>query len=113
MLEDIVEAPENSVIILVASAHNPTGCDLNREQWSIVGDIIKARNLFPFFVMSFQGMVDGDLDADSYAIRLFAAKGIELFSAQSYEAKFGLYCTSKIPVDSNSSQEPRLTRIIE
>lgn len=92
MKEDIYKAPENSIILLQTSGHTPTGCDLTNDQWNELGDIILERNLFPFFVMCYQGLISGDLDVDAYAIRLFVEKGIEFFSAQTYEAKFGLYC---------------------
>lgn len=35
MLEDIENAPDKSIILLHACAHNPTGCDLTHEQWYI------------------------------------------------------------------------------
>lgn len=92
MKEDLKLAPENSIILMQTCGHNPTGHDLTDDQWEEVVEIVKERNLFPFFIMSWQGFISGDLDIDAYAIRLFSQKGVEFFSAQSYEAKFGLYC---------------------
>lgn len=92
MKEDIIKAPENSIIMLQTGGHVPTGCDINTAQWYELADIIKSHNLFPFFMMSFQGMITGDLDSDAFPIRLFVKKGIEFFTAQSYESKFGMYC---------------------
>jgi aspartate/tyrosine/aromatic aminotransferase len=45
MVEDLRQAPENSVIILQACAHNPTGCDLTKEQWIKVADIVQVTTL--------------------------------------------------------------------
>lgn len=42
MCEDLQNAPENSVIILHACAHNPTGCDPTTEQWKKLGTIIRV-----------------------------------------------------------------------
>ncbi|KAF7234304.1 hypothetical protein EG68_12221 [Paragonimus skrjabini miyazakii] len=42
MLTDIGDAPERAIIILHACAHNPTGMDLSREQWTKVAALIKV-----------------------------------------------------------------------
>jgi aspartate/tyrosine/aromatic aminotransferase len=47
LLEDIEEAPEDSVIVLHMAAHNPTGCDLTQEQWEQVADVMEVRLLYP------------------------------------------------------------------
>jgi Aspartate/tyrosine/aromatic aminotransferase len=43
MIQDLLEAPQNSVIVLQACAHNPTGCDLTKEQWIKVADVMRVR----------------------------------------------------------------------
>ena len=35
-------APENSIILLHACAHNPTGVDPNQEQWKKIAEIMKV-----------------------------------------------------------------------
>lgn len=45
MCEDLRAAPEDSVIILHACAHNPTGCDPTKEQWQKLAEIIRVNNL--------------------------------------------------------------------
>lgn len=42
MCQDLENAPENSVIILHACAHNPTGCDPSKDQWMALSKIIKV-----------------------------------------------------------------------
>merc|ERR1719470_434264 len=49
MMEDLEGAPMHSVIILHACAHNPTGVDPTKEQWGKIAELIKRKNLFPFF----------------------------------------------------------------
>lgn len=40
MLEDLEEAPEQSVVVLSASGHYPTGADLSQEEWKRVIDVL-------------------------------------------------------------------------
>lgn len=44
MLEDLNNAPEGSVILLHACAHNPTGCDPSRQQWISIADVAEVLN---------------------------------------------------------------------
>lgn len=91
LIEDLENAPENSVIILHACAHNPTGSDPTVEQWNKIADVIMEKKLFPFFDSAYQGFASGDLEKDSLAVRLFVSRGFELFCAQSFAKNFGLY----------------------
>ncbi|KAL2739600.1 hypothetical protein V1477_010989 [Vespula maculifrons] len=91
MLKDIKNAPENSVIILHACAHNPTGCDPTPEQWQKIADVIEENRLFTIFDSAYQGFATGDLDKDAFAVRMFAERGMEFICAQSFAKNFGLY----------------------
>lgn len=91
LLEDIGNAPEGSVIILHAVAHNPTGCDPTQEQWGRIAQLMKEKKLFAFLDSAYQGFASGDLDKDAWAVRHFVNKGFELFCAQSFAKNFGLY----------------------
>jgi aspartate aminotransferase len=42
MIQDLREAPANSVVVLQSCAHNPTGCDLTKEQWIKVADVVQV-----------------------------------------------------------------------
>lgn len=89
--EDLRNAPENSVIIMHACAHNPTGVDPTMDQWKEIADICEERKLFPLFDSAYQGFASGDLDKDATAIRLFASRGFEMLVTQSFAKNFGLY----------------------
>lgn len=89
--QDVESAPENSVFVLHGVAHNPSGMDLNMEQWAVLSKIFKEKKLFPFFDVAYQGFASGDLDKDASAIRLFVQDGHELFVAQSFAKNMGLY----------------------
>ncbi|XP_049958548.1 aspartate aminotransferase, cytoplasmic-like [Schistocerca serialis cubense] len=91
LIEDLSGAPADSVVVLHPCAHNPTGCDPSHEQWDRIADIIEERRLFPFFDIAYQGLASGDIDEDAWAVRRFAERGIEFFSAQSFSKNCGLY----------------------
>uniref|UniRef100_A0A8C3S451 aspartate transaminase n=1 Tax=Chelydra serpentina TaxID=8475 RepID=A0A8C3S451_CHESE len=91
LLEDMESAPEFSIFILHACAHNPTGTDPTLEQWRHIAAVMKRRFLFPFFDSAYQGFASGCLDRDAWALRYFVSEGFELFCAQSFSKNFGLY----------------------
>jgi len=91
MLEDLSKAPENSVIILHACAHNPTGVDPTPADWAKILKVMKERKLFPLFDSAYQGFASGDLEKDSYAVRYFVDQGMEIVCCQSFAKNFGLY----------------------
>jgi hypothetical protein len=90
-MADLGAAPEGSVIVLHGCAHNPTGVDPTLAQWGAIADLCIARKFVPFFDVAYQGFATGDLEGDAAAPRLFAARGMELFVAQSYSKNLGLY----------------------
>ncbi|XP_055447456.1 aspartate aminotransferase, cytoplasmic [Psammomys obesus] len=90
-LSDLENAPEFSIFVLHACAHNPTGTDPTQEQWKQIAAVMKRRFLFPFFDSAYQGFASGDLEKDAWAIRYFVSEGFELFCAQSFSKNFGLY----------------------
>lgn len=91
MVKSLKTVPEGSIILLHACAHNPTGVDPTQEQWKQIAEIMKQRQLFPFFDCAYQGFASGSLDKDAWAIRYFIEQGFELLLAQSYAKNFGLY----------------------
>lgn len=91
MLQDLKSAPSGVVILLHACAHNPTGVDPTPEQWEGIRQVIRSKNMLPFFDSAYQGFASGNLDADAYAVRLFVADGGECLVAQSFAKNMGLY----------------------
>ena len=91
MLSTIQGAPEGSVILLHACAHNPTGVDPTRDQWKQISQVIRSKRHFPFFDCAYQGFASGDLENDAWAVRYFVEQGFELCIAQSFAKNFGLY----------------------
>ncbi|MCJ1453036.1 Aspartate aminotransferase, cytoplasmic [Mycoblastus sanguinarius] len=91
MRSTIEGAPEGSIILMHACAHNPTGVDPTREQWMELAKVIRARKHFPFFDCAYQGFASGNLENDAWAIRYFVSEGFEMCVAQSFAKNFGLY----------------------
>lgn len=88
---DLLAAPEQSIVLLHACAHNPTGIDPTPEQWAIISDVVKERKLFPFFDMAYQGFASGNTTRDAFALRHFVAQGHQVAVAQSFAKNMGLY----------------------
>ncbi|KAF9270269.1 glutamic oxaloacetic transaminase AAT1 [Marasmius fiardii PR-910] len=88
---DLKAAPENSIVLLHACAHNPTGVDPTHEQWKEISDIVKEKKLFPFFDMAYQGFATGNIANDAFAVRHFVSEGHQVALAQSFAKNMGLY----------------------
>ncbi|PSS10803.1 hypothetical protein M430DRAFT_179300 [Amorphotheca resinae ATCC 22711] len=91
MKQAIAAAPDRSIILLHACAHNPTGVDPTQDQWRELAALLKQKSHFPFFDCAYQGFASGDLARDAWAIRYFVSQGFELCIAQSFAKNFGLY----------------------
>ena len=82
--------PAQSVVVLHACCHNPTGVDLSTAQWQQVVEACKERHLIPFLDMAYQGFADGITD-DGIAVELFAKSGLQFFVSSSFSKSFSLY----------------------
>ncbi|KAJ1658938.1 Aspartate aminotransferase, cytoplasmic [Dispira simplex] len=91
MLQSLGDAPNGSIVVLHACAHNPTGVDPTQDQWQQIADVMQAKGHFPFFDCAYQGFASGDLDRDAFAIRYFVQRGFECSVAQSFAKNLGLY----------------------
>ncbi|KAK0740047.1 pyridoxal phosphate-dependent transferase [Schizothecium vesticola] len=91
LLRDIKGAPEGSVFLFHACAHNPTGIDPTPEQWNEIEQAVKAKGHFSFFDMAYQGFASGSVDKDAFAVRHFVAQGHNIALAQSFAKNMGLY----------------------
>jgi aspartate aminotransferase len=90
MLKDIQDAPDGSIVVLHACAHNPTGVDPSFAQWKEICEVILKKCHFPFFDCAYQGFASDNVESDAQAVRYFASF-CELFVAQSFAKNFGLY----------------------
>ena len=90
MLESLKGLKKDTVVILHACCHNPTGVDLTQEQWAQVVDVCRDKGLIPFLDIAYQGFGAG-LNEDAGSIRQFADSGIPFFVSNSFSKSFSLY----------------------
>ncbi|MFY9511704.1 aromatic-amino-acid transaminase [Aquabacterium commune] len=90
MLAAIAALPAQSIVLLHACCHNPTGVDLSAAQWTQLVEVVKARQLLPFLDIAYQGFGDG-IDEDAFALRALADAGVSFFVANSFSKSFSLY----------------------
>ncbi|KZT06907.1 PLP-dependent transferase [Laetiporus sulphureus 93-53] len=91
MKADLKAMPVNSIVLLHACAHNPTGIDPTPEQWVELSSIIAEKQLFPFFDMAYQGFASGSTTRDAFPVRHFVKEGQQVALAQSFAKNMGLY----------------------
>lgn len=82
LIDALESAPERSVFLLHACAHNPTGVDPTPEQWKAVADVMLKKKHYAFFDCAYQGFASGDLDKDAWAVRYFVEKEVPLLVCQ-------------------------------
>ena len=90
MLQAISGANAGDVILLHGSCHNPTGIDLNAEQWQQVSSVIAQRGLLPLVDFAYQGFADG-LSEDAQGLYTLVKQGGDMLISSSYSKNFGLY----------------------
>ena len=121
MLNALKEVSSDDVVLLHACCHNPSGMDLNNEQWKQVAEVAKDVGFTPLIDMAYQGFGAG-LDEDAYGLRLMAETVKEMIVCSSCSKNFGLYreriggCTiigeSSIAVDIANSVLLYVVRVI-
>lgn len=90
LLQALQSAPEHSVVVLHACCHNPTGFDLNDEQWEAVFAVCRQRQLIPLLDAAYLGMGRG-FAQDVVAVRKLAASGTTGLVTNSFSKVFSLY----------------------
>ncbi|KAI9208588.1 aspartate aminotransferase [Polychytrium aggregatum] len=91
LVEDLKTIPAESIVLLHACAHNPTGVDPTQEQWKKISTVCKEKGHFVFFDMAYQGFASGDPTKDAFALRHFVEQGHRVMLAQSFAKNLGLY----------------------
>jgi aspartate aminotransferase len=91
LIDDINSAPNKSIILLHACAHNPTGQDPKLDQWKELEKHIKTKEHLVVFDSAYQGFASGDPEKDAAAVRYFVEQGHNIVLCQSFAKNFGLY----------------------
>lgn len=89
--EDLLKIPDESIVLLHACAHNPTGVDPTEAQWRELSEIFKTKKHLAFFDMAYQGFASGDPTKDAFALRHFVSEGHKVLLSQSFAKNLGLY----------------------
>lgn len=90
LIEDLQKLPPRSIVVLHACCHNPTGVDLDTDDWKRIIDVLRAGEHVPFVDIAYQGFGDG-IQEDAAAARLFAESGLSFFVSSSFSKSFSLY----------------------
>ncbi|MCF6434614.1 amino acid aminotransferase [Pseudoalteromonas sp. MMG022] len=90
MIAALKQVPKGDIVLLHACCHNPSGMDLNAEQWQVVADLAKEVGFTPLIDIAYQGF-GASLDQDAYGLRLLADTVEELIICSSCSKNFGLY----------------------
>ena len=90
MLADLAAAEPGTVVVLHSCCHNPTGYDLDPQQWEQVAAAVVERGLVPFLDLAYQGFAQG-IEPDAAVPRHFATLGIPVLVASSFSKNFSLY----------------------
>lgn len=90
MVQCFKQLPKNSIVILHACCHNPTGADLTEKQWIELANVVKEHSLIPFLDMAYQGFAQG-VQEDAKAIHIMTDAGLPVLIANSFSKSFSLY----------------------
>ena len=83
-------ARSGDVVLLHGCCHNPTGADLDDDQWADVARTVAHRGLLPLVDIAYQGLGRG-LEEDSAGLHGLLDKCDEVIVAQSCDKNFGVY----------------------
>ncbi|MDP6537350.1 MAG: amino acid aminotransferase [Gammaproteobacteria bacterium] len=90
MLDCLRRVPQGDLVLLHGCCHNPSGADLDQQQWQAVREVALQQGFTVFVDMAYQGLGDG-IDEDVYGVRLLAESLPELIIVSSCSKNFGLY----------------------
>jgi aromatic-amino-acid transaminase len=90
LMEDLAEVKAGDAVLLHGCCHNPTGANLNADQWAQVASLLLAKGAIPFVDLAYQGFGDG-LEEDANATRMIASLFPEVLIAASCSKNFGIY----------------------
>ncbi len=90
MMSDLADVKAGDVVLLHGCCHNPTGANLNIEEWRTVADHLVKTGATPLVDIAYQGFGDG-LEADAEGTRLIARTVPEALIAASCSKNFGIY----------------------
>ena len=90
MLEDLEGLRRDDLLLLHGCCHNPTGQDLDTDQWRAVSELVTDKGAVPFVDVAYQGFGQG-IEDDVAGVRLMASQVPQMLLAVSSSKSFGIY----------------------
>jgi aromatic-amino-acid transaminase len=90
MMADLAGMKAGDVLLLHGCCHNPTGANLDLDEWRELAGFVGASGAVPMVDLAYQGFGDG-LAQDVEGLRHLAANVPEMLLAVSCSKNFGLY----------------------
>ena len=90
MILDLKRLKSGDALLLHGCCHNPTGADLNTDQWEQVATICKTNGIVPFIDLVYQGLGKGVVE-DVMGIRKLVKIVPEVIITISSSKTFGVY----------------------
>lgn len=90
MLAALKQVSKDDAVLVHACCHNPSGMDLNQQQWQQFAELANDIGFLPVVDIAYQGFGSG-LDDDAYGLRLLADKVEQLVICSSCSKNFGMY----------------------
>lgn len=90
MRDDLRDAQPGDIVLLQVSGHNPTGCDLDVQQWEQLSEQLLQQGLIPLLDLAYHGLVSG-LESDLAGLRIIQRHHPEWLLCYSASKTFGIY----------------------
>lgn len=90
MVDDLRAAKADDIVLLHGCCHNPSGADLNQEQWAVIAQMAQTQGFTPMVDIAYQGLADG-LEEDAAGLRTLVDQLPEVIIAASCSKNMGLY----------------------
>ena len=90
MLDGLSAAKPGDVFLMQGVCHNPTGADMNTEQFQALLDLLEARGIIPWIDLAYLGFAQG-WSADSAMARKITARFPECIICITLSKSFGIY----------------------
>ncbi|WOT06815.1 amino acid aminotransferase [Shewanella youngdeokensis] len=90
MITALTTIDRNDFVLFHACCHNPSGMDLNQQQWDQVIELTQQQGFTPLIDMAYQGFGEG-VDEDVYGVRKMASSVNNMILCSSCSKNFGLY----------------------
>jgi len=90
MLDALKQVQADDAVLIHACCHNPSGMDLNLDQWQQLAQLARDIGFLPVVDMAYQGFGEG-LEEDASGLRLLADTVDEMIICSSCSKNFGLY----------------------